>query len=507
MKKNSKNTVDMISISVLIDKYAENPYMKQRLQHHLNSLPLILETEETNREKRQLRNFQLCNDQVGFIEDYLNNYSYFYLSSNNTFYTYNGLTYDTVSENDLNYHILTSITENGNITPWKYKTKHAILKRIKERPLLRSIPESNTIQYILNQFYPMVFDSKEETKYFLTILGDALLKKYSEEDPVIFLVTGKTKKFLTDIDTHVYNITNISNLTSSIVTKYHDTYDLNNCRLIQIRSCNLSSQVLKENCIDFLCVCAYYSERFVNSETYLLSQCDDSLKSKVLYLKGKNKEEIFQDFLSKCFEIGRVECNVSWKNIHYLWKQYTMQTFLPTNVIYSNILKTFFASKFEQSEEGFMNLTSKLLPEISNFLTFMDQNIVVDDTSELEIDEIISLYRHASGVSISEASVLNILNHYFPHLEISDNKYVVYVSCSFWKKREDIIYSLTLYKSKNECIVVSLDTLYAFYIKQKFALKMHSSKRFFKKYIETTFSDNIELEQCLNLINIDLKPS
>lgn len=491
----------MMSIDDLFAKYSNNPYMKQRLHHHLNSLPVLLETEELNHERRQLRSSQLTSDQDAFIESFLNNSSYFFLSSNGMFYSYDGTYYVNISENDLNYHILKSITENGNLSAWKYKTKHMILKTIKERPLFRSIPESNTIQLVLNQFFPSVFDTKEETKYFLTILGDALLKKYSEEDPIIFLVTGKPKKMLTDIDMYINNIANISNLTSSIVTKYHDTYDLNNCRLIQVRN-TLPVSFLLENSIELLCVCTYYSERFFNSETYLLSQCDDNLKQKVLYLKGKNKEGIFEDFVKKFFETGGNECVVSWKNIHYLWKQYTMQTFLPTNVIYTSVLKTFFCSKYDYTEDGFLKLTSKFLPDVSKFLTFWDQNILLDDnTSELEIDEIISLFRYSSGVSISEQSVLNILNHYFPQVEIVENKYIMGVMCSYWKKTEDILSALTIYKNKKKTIV-SLDTLYAFYIKQKFTVKMHASKRFFKKFIETSFSDSMELEQCLKLTNL-----
>jgi len=485
----------MINLDSLVEKYADNPYMKGRLHFHVNSLPAILETEELNREKRQQRSIQLTTEHENFLADFLNGNSFFFLSSNNSFYKYNGTSYECISENDLNYCILKSITDNGNLGAWKYKTKYAILKKIKQRPLFKSIPESQTIQNVLNHFYPTIFQSKEETKYFLTIVGDALLKKYSEEDPIVFLATGTLKRH--EIETNVYNQTSISNLTSSIVTKYHDTYEFANCRLLNFRN-TISETFFKENCIDFLCVCAYYSERFLNSETYLLSQCDDDLKNKVLYLKTKSKEQIFEEFLSSSFEEGNTDCVVSWKNIHYLWKQYTAQIVLPTNIIYSQQLKTLFSDRYESVDEGFTKLTSKLLPQISQFLNFWEKNIVIDETSELEIDEIVSLYRHASGVSISESSVLSIVNHYFSHVEIVENKYVMSVACIFWKKTDDITSTINLYKSKNEK-VVTLDTLYSFYLKQKIPLvKMHVSKRFFKKIIEMVFSDSMELEACLS---------
>ena len=51
------------------------------------------------------------------------------------------------------------------------------MKRIKDNNLLKSVPESTTIQGVLDALYPCLFESKTEAKYFLCILGDALLKK------------------------------------------------------------------------------------------------------------------------------------------------------------------------------------------------------------------------------------------------------------------------------------------------------------------------------------------
>jgi hypothetical protein len=50
------------------------------------------------------------------------------------------------------------------------------MKRIKENSLLKSIPESYTIQSVLDLLYPTFFPSKVEAKYFLTILGDNIFE-------------------------------------------------------------------------------------------------------------------------------------------------------------------------------------------------------------------------------------------------------------------------------------------------------------------------------------------
>ena len=60
---------------------------------------------------------------------------------------------------------------------WKHKTKLNIIKQIRERSLFTCIPETDTIQDILYNLYPAIFTSKNCAKYFLTIIGDNILKK------------------------------------------------------------------------------------------------------------------------------------------------------------------------------------------------------------------------------------------------------------------------------------------------------------------------------------------
>ena len=60
---------------------------------------------------------------------------------------------------------------------WKGKIRHSIIKQIKDTPFNQCIPETNTIQSIINEFYPCLFHNKNHLKYFLTIIGDTLLKK------------------------------------------------------------------------------------------------------------------------------------------------------------------------------------------------------------------------------------------------------------------------------------------------------------------------------------------
>jgi hypothetical protein len=47
---------------------------------------------------------------------------------------------------------------------WKHKTKISVLKKIKENSLQKTIPESETIQMVLDSLYPSFFSSKTEAK-------------------------------------------------------------------------------------------------------------------------------------------------------------------------------------------------------------------------------------------------------------------------------------------------------------------------------------------------------
>jgi hypothetical protein len=171
----------------LLIKYKDDEYMTQRIYNHIvNYLPNTLENEMRNHEKRIIRNNFLTNEQQLFIQVFLSKNKYFYLPNNNFFYEYDGEKYLIVKEDDVIHKLLSSISKDRVLLQWKYKTKSNIIKQIKERSLFSSIPETDTIQNVLNVLYPSFFPSKNFAKYFLTIIGDNILKKNSN---LIFLVS------------------------------------------------------------------------------------------------------------------------------------------------------------------------------------------------------------------------------------------------------------------------------------------------------------------------------
>lgn len=532
------------TITVLFEKYKDREYMLQRIHNHINNyLPNTLDNEYKNYEKRLNRNTFLTNEQQMFIQIFLSKNNYYYLPNNNLFYEYNGKNYFIVKEDDIIHKLLCSISKDKVLMQWKYKTKLNIIKQIKERSLLNSIPETDTIQNILNVLYPSIFSSKNAAKYFLTIIGDNIFKKNQN---LIFLVNSQMKKFLNELDNIAWASIGYNNTTNNFMTKYHENHTFENCRLIKINehfSNDFWRELLKKIGLDLMCVAAHYSKRYENSDKFMENKSDEDLKNYTYYLKNTNHNDIVKDFCGKfIIETNNLEnSKMEWKNIHFVWKQFLSNYYLP-NIIYSNSLKNILKELYiyDEPSDSFFGITSKYLPIQSDFLKFWEStftlyNIEYYNTSltssfapisttsfastsfapttfevEIEIDEICSLFKFWSKTTseqlmtngnISEENVIKILKHFFPNIEIIEDKYILNVSCVLWNKSEDIDKSFEYIKEqiKQEYTLdlISFDEVYNYYYKfcsinhYKFIV----SKRFFEKYLYFKLSDYIVYEK------------
>jgi hypothetical protein len=520
------------TIKGLIEKYKDDEYMIQRVYNHIvNYLPNTLDNEFKNHEKRVNRNNYLTNEQQIFIQVFLSKNKYFYLQNNNFFYEYDGEKYLIVKEDDVIHKLLSTISSDRVLLQWKYKTKINIIKQIKDRSLFSSIPETDTIQNVLNVLYPAVFASKNSAKYFLTIIGDNILKKQSQ---LIFLVSQKMKQILNELDNVAGSSIGANSTTNNFMTKYHENHSYENCRLIKINE-NFSNgvwrELLKKIGLDLLCVAAHYSKRYENSDHFIDNKSDEELKNYVYYLKNTNPNTIVSEFCNKYItESTSDECKMEWKNLHFLWKQFLSSCHLP-NVIYSNTLKTLFKEKYTYNEEcdSFMGITSKYLPVHSDFIKFWEKTITIQyseaDTNtiiennviyhtefdnEFEIDELCSLFKFwskqnvdqlMSNGNITEENILKILKHFFPSVEIIEDKFVLNVNCSLWNKMNDINTSFEYIKEQikadTKLALISFDDAYNYYYKfcNANSFKFIVSKRFFEKYLYFKLSDHIVYEK------------
>ena len=510
---NESKRIDCLhTVATLYEKYKDDDYMLKRIYNHIHVyLPNTLENENKNNEKRHNLYTHLSEEQQIFIQVFLSKHNYYYLPALNFYYEYNGLDYLIVKEDDIIHKLLSTISKDRTLLKWKHKTRSVIIKRIKERNLFTSTPETETIQNVLNSLYPTFFPSKNSAKYFLTIIGDTILKKNTD---LIFMITPKTKQFIEDVEYLANNSIGTSNSSIKFLTKYHENHSFLNYRLIkmnEIYSLDFWREILKKIGLNLLCVAAHYSTRYVNSDNFINSSLDEELSSYTYTLKNTTQNELIDNFIDGFIEKTSDDFRIEWKKIHFIWKQFLFNTDLP-NVIFSNVLKNYFKLKytFDEKTDSFIGITSKYLPIYKDFIQFWNTTMSTTVASsqyqnfenDIEIEEISSLFKfwNKSKTSLSEENIVRILKHFFV-IDFVENKYVLHVSSSIWDKFSDIEQSITYIKQQcKEHItssLISFDDLYNYYQKRckNASLKFVVSKRYFQKYLYFKYSDYIVYER------------
>lgn len=497
------------SVDKFFQAYKDNDYMLQRIYNHIViNLPNTLENEFKNYEKRINLNSYLNEEQQVFMQVFLSKNNYYYLHSNGFFYEYNGKDYLIVREDEIIHKLLSSISKDRVLLQWKHKTKMAVIKQIKERNLFSSIPETDTIQNVLNVLYPYIFNSKSSAKYFLTIIGDNILKKNTN---LTFLVTSKMKQLLNELEGVSISSIGNDNTSFRFITKYHENHNFENLRLLKINesfSHDYWREVLKKIGLNILCVATHYSNRYENSDKFLSMKSDEELSNYAYTLKNITHNDIVTKFINECLDKTDNEFKIEWKNLFFIWKQFLSNSGMP-NVIFSTTLKNILCDSlnYDKETDTFIGVTSKYLPFYQDFLSFWESTIITTNSNyfenELEIDEICSLFKSwtKTKTAFTEEYILKILKHFFSNLEIDEDKFVLNITSSLWDKVADINDSLPYIKNsiktEHKLSLVSFDNIYSYY--QNYcninSVKFVVSKRYFEKYLHYKFADYIEYEK------------
>ena len=178
-----------LKLSELYEEYKDDEYIINKLSNHINNeLPTLLINTKKIQISRENRRNLLTEGHDKFVSEFVNRNIYFYCSTTEIFFRYNKNFYNIIKEDDIIHDILSTLSSRDNkeqeyyeqqLLPWKFKIKISIVKQIRETTLFTSLPESITIQNVINVFYKTFFNSRNEVKYFLTILGDHIFKKQS----------------------------------------------------------------------------------------------------------------------------------------------------------------------------------------------------------------------------------------------------------------------------------------------------------------------------------------
>ena len=476
----------------MMAQYENNEPVLAKFINYMHQIPAILAAFEEAVHQRTERKKILTMTSDEFIDQFLSdsNHNYFYNSAIDLFFEYNNVKYCKIEEDDIVYTALTTLQDYPELKPWKYKIKNQIIKRVKDRELLNSIPESCTIQNVIGMIYPAIFTSRDAAKHFLTILGDILNKKNTN----FYFISAKAKRFIQELSLQCCALFGIPSLTNVFKFKFYE-HTFSECRLLDVNEIGVCAIKLNEyaspfkrNIVDIMCVSSHYSKRFGNADSFLESPyCKDaSLATHCFYLKTNDEMSIITKFVTTTTE----PCdnyNISWKKMQYLWKLFLDEEKLPY-IIFTNQLKMHLTSRLhyktigDSPEDGsgadivFVGITSKHLPIVSDFLMFWKETIVFvgsdeyiltsaysaaglrEDEDELEIDELTILFIHylrtrkpsqknMNNLNITDQLMYGLVKHFFSDIHIENDKYIMNVTSKMWNKKKEIKQALEISSS------------------------------------------------------------
>jgi len=530
----------------------DNEHILERIHAYVKTqLPQSIKNYQTAHAERETRKQSLAIVADEITETFLNKTKYFYCSASELYFTYNNqVRYSLIHEDEIHHRILAFTSEasgtlgacassvsypnnstNGAVasavgcasssasisTSIKYKIKNRIIKSIQTRDILSSIPESRTIQNVIAHIYPALFRSRDHAKYFLTILGDVILKKSA---PLIYFIPPLAKEFIKDLGGECYALfgSTANSFSTAFKFKYYE-HQYKDCRVVDIQIQTPSASLLrlshmpelKSSVIDLFCVAAHYSHRFGSADDFLRLHCKTpEVSAHAWFLRDRTDQQIIQEFMKYATEPASAEHEISMTNMLYLWKMYLSEFRFPS-MFFAATLRAKLAEHTTGGGAGtaaidvIPNRTSKYLPVVSQFRQFWTEHCFTDDHEiELEIDELSTLFNEYSSASatataaVSDTALLSMLRHFYPEIIIEDDKYILNVGCKLWNKTAEI--NEYLEQFKQQCLTNHLSfpqplyNAYEFYCGRCYsaAKRRIISKRYFEKYFMEEYTDYID---------------
>ena len=537
-----------------------NDHILERIHAYVKTqLPQSIKNYQTAHTERETRKQSLALVADEITETFLNKTKYFYSPHSELYFTYNNqVRYSLINEDEIHHRILaftseasgalgacassagypnkstnqstngatasavgcasasTSATISTSIsTSIKYKIKNRIIKSIQGRDILSSIPESRTIQNVIGHIYPALFRTRDHAKYFLTILGDVLLKKTA---PLIYFVPLIAKEFIKDLGGECYGLfgSTANSFSTAFKFKYYE-HQYNDCRVVDIQIQTPPASLLrlshmpdlKSAVIDLFCVAAHYSHRFGSADDFLRLHCKTpEVSAHAWFLRNRTDQQVIKEFIDYATEPASSEHEISMTNMLYLWKMYLSEFRLPS-MFFAATLRMKLAEYACDAAGGlpaadvFPNRTSKYLPVVSQFRRFWSEYCFTDDREiELEIDELSTLFNEYStavtAASVSDATLIGMLRHFYPDIIIEDDKYILNVGCKLWDKNTEINDYLEQFKQQcianNHSFPQPLYNAYEYYCGKCYstAKRRIISKRYFEKYFMEEYANYID---------------
>lgn len=380
----------MDTIALLSEKYKDNPYMTDKLTHYIANLPSLMTTIEESYIQRNIQLIDLNDKKDKYVQQFITNHLIFYIPQTELFIEYADNNYSIISEDDIVHYVLSDLNDN-ELKIWKYKIKKHIIKRIKEIPFSSSIPEPSMIKDVIQNL--TMFESKHHVKYFLTIIGDAILNK---KDNITYFIDSSYKLFLRKMIENIYAFTNKS-ISDVFKYKYYD-HKYDQCRILTGKCPEMVP--LKHKMLNIISVSTYLSNKYGNSEGFLM-QCNDPVFiSATTFLKVNTQESIVNIFIDECM---KKTGTTSYKDFYFLWRSYLKHKNLP--LIISDIHLKHILTQLNLCKDDVVYLTSTQV-FIQTIKMFLDKNNMLD------VSEIVQSYNKEHEFKITEEMVINIMNYF-----------------------------------------------------------------------------------------------
>jgi hypothetical protein len=189
--------------------------------------------------------------------------------------------------------------------------------------------------------------------------------------------------------------------------------------------------------------------------------------------------------------------------MQYLWKHFLETKNLPA-IMFQQALKPIFTQKLSEyyrtDHDSFIGIFSKHLPAIQKFISFWEDTITVQEDDiehDFEIDELSILFKlwcenqGETVSSFSHSQLLDLIDYFYPNIEIDQDKYIYRIHCSLWDKQMDVQTVMETLQEKGERL--SIYDAYRFYCQNcpRAKQSLIVSKSYFEKCIYARFTDTI----------------
>ena len=398
------------------------------------------------------------------VKFFFENTCYYYNSTTNLYVEYTD-NYKYINENNMIHSILKFISKYQDIylltSNQKQGIKTKIQKKIKERSIYNTIPESVTLQNMISFLYPNIFTERNFAKYFMITLGDIILKKTD----LFYFIPIYIKPLILMINKTLSLYFYTINLGNHYKYKYSD-HDTDKSRIIPFNNINISHYNIDSTIIlNLICCSIHYSNRYENGDTFLnktLNANDLTIKP-IYWIKNTTKENLIDSFVAD-YLYTKDGYKINEKDMVFLWKSY-MKKYNYVNIFtkHTDVL-AYIASKIKYNI-FFMNVGSHYLPYVQNFKDFWTKYIYSDE-GNYEINELFTLFVDQCNIkNINENNMYDLIHYYYPEVKIED-KYIQNIGCTLWNKKRDVLEFLEKYKNEKKDKINGLE-LYALYCQEK----------------------------------------